>query len=112
MANPEAATVDYHCAWDQGDHLWMIYLMRVVDAQAGARQAGVGDAVDQLPPPVLRPQPLPRDRPAGPAGWVGDFWDMFYAGHPLEMKNLKAILEYRHRNGLPGDAGLDGGGDA
>ena len=26
-------TVDYHCAWDQGRHLWMIYLMRVVDAQ-------------------------------------------------------------------------------
>ena len=29
----EARTVDYHCAWDQGKHLWMIYLMRVVDAQ-------------------------------------------------------------------------------
>ena len=28
-----ARTVDYHCAWDQGKHLWMIYLMRVVDAQ-------------------------------------------------------------------------------
>ena len=33
VANREARTVDYHCAWDQGKHLWMIYLMRVVDAQ-------------------------------------------------------------------------------
>ncbi len=33
VANADAMTVDYHCAWDQGKHLWMIYLMRVVDAQ-------------------------------------------------------------------------------
>ena len=33
VANSQARTVDYHCAWDQGKHLWMIYLMRVVDAQ-------------------------------------------------------------------------------
>ncbi|MGH3541474.1 MAG: SRPBCC family protein, partial [Mycobacterium sp.] len=33
VANAEARTVDYHCAWDQGKHLWMIYLMRVLDAQ-------------------------------------------------------------------------------
>lgn len=28
VASPESMTVDYHCAWDQGRHLWMIYLMR------------------------------------------------------------------------------------
>src|SRR6516225_1568307 len=33
IANAQARTVDYHCAWDQGKHLWMIYLMRVMDAQ-------------------------------------------------------------------------------
>lgn len=33
--------------------------------------------------------------------WVGDFWDMFGAGHLLELRNLKAIAEYRHRHGLP-----------
>ena len=58
VANREAGTVDYHCAWDQGKHLWMIYLMRVVDAQAGAQQARLGGAVDQLPSPVLRPTTL------------------------------------------------------
>jgi hypothetical protein len=26
---------------------------------------------------------------------------MFGAGHELELKNLKAIAEYRHHNGLP-----------
>ena len=39
--------------------------------------------------------------------WVGDFWDMFGAGHLLELKNLKAIAEYRHHNGLAGHPGLD-----
>lgn len=33
VASRESRTVDYHCAWDQGAHLWMIYLMRVLDAQ-------------------------------------------------------------------------------
>ena len=33
LPTPQARTVDYHCAWDQGKHLWMIYLMRVLDAQ-------------------------------------------------------------------------------
>ena len=33
VANREAMTVDYHCAWDQGERLWMIYLMRVVPAE-------------------------------------------------------------------------------
>ena len=42
-------------------------------------------------------QTAPPERPV----WVGDFWDMFGAGHELEIKNLKAIAEYRHRHGLP-----------
>ena len=40
VANREARTVDYHCAWDQGRHLWMIYLMRVIDAQAVFNKPG------------------------------------------------------------------------
>jgi hypothetical protein len=48
---------------------------------------------DDNPHPEMTPRP---DRP-----WVGDFWDLFYAGHTVEMNNLKAILEHRHRNGLP-----------
>lgn len=33
--------------------------------------------------------------------WVGDWWPLFYAGHTLELANLKAILEHRHRLGVP-----------
>jgi len=33
VAGREARTVDYPCAWNQGRHLWMAYLMRVVYAQ-------------------------------------------------------------------------------
>jgi hypothetical protein len=30
VAHADAMTVDYHCAWDQGDELWMVYLNRIV----------------------------------------------------------------------------------
>jgi hypothetical protein len=53
-----------------------------------------------------RPAGLETAPPKRPV-WVGDFWDMFGAGHLLELKNLKAIAEYPHRDGLPGDPGLD-----
>jgi hypothetical protein len=32
---------------------------------------------------------------------VGEYWDLFYAGHRIELTNLKAILEHRHGNGRP-----------
>ena len=32
-ATARRCTVDYHCAWDQGDELWMIYLNRIVPAE-------------------------------------------------------------------------------
>ena len=97
----DARTVDYHCAWDQGKHLWMIYLMRVVDAQVVLDKPGrscCGPTATTRSTTTTRiRRPRRRKRPV----WVGDFWDMFGAGHLLELKNLKAIAEYRHRNGLP-----------
>ncbi|WP_234326417.1 hypothetical protein [Streptomyces sp. NRRL S-337] len=57
--------------------------------------------MDQLPAPLLRRQPHPERAPRPDRPWVGDYWDLFYAGHTVEMHNLKAILEHRHRNGLP-----------
>jgi len=45
------------------------------------------------------PHPELASTPGRP--WVGDYWDLFYAGHTLELNNLKAILEHRHRAGLP-----------
>ena len=40
VSHPGAMTVDYHCAWDQGDKLWMIYLMRVIPAQLVLNKPG------------------------------------------------------------------------
>ena len=101
VARAESMTVDYHCSWDQGDKLWMIYLMRVVPAELVLDRPGSvvlwtncrHPYYDDNPRPELAVRP---DRP-----WVGDYWDLFYAGHTIELNNLKAILEYRHRSGLP-----------
>lgn len=101
IANAEAGTVDYHCAWDQGRELWMIYLNRIIDAE---RVLGRSGSVvvwtncrhrhyDENPYPELVADPR---RP-----WVGDWWPLFYAGHSIELANLKAILEHRHRRGEP-----------
>jgi len=101
VANAEARTVDYHCAWDQGKHLWMIYLMRVIDAQAVLDRPGSVVLWTNCHHPFYERNPYPEAAPPERPVWVGDFWDMFGPGHLLEMKNLKAIAEYRHRNGLP-----------
>jgi hypothetical protein len=101
VANREARTVDYHCAWDQGRHLWMVYLMRVVDAKVVLDKPGSVVLWTNCHHPFYDHNPYPETAPPKRPVWVGDFWDMFGAGHELELKNLKAIAEYRHRNGLP-----------
>ncbi|MDT5321539.1 MAG: hypothetical protein QOD88_4061 [Mycobacterium sp.] len=101
MASQQARTVDYHCAWDQGKHLWMIYLMRVIDAQVVLDKPGSVVLWTNCHHPFHAHNPYPDAAPPERPVWVGDFWDMFGAGHLLELKNLKAIAEYRHRNGLP-----------
>jgi hypothetical protein len=101
VANREARTVDYHCAWDQGFHLWMIYLIRVVDAKVVFDKPGSVVLWTNCHHPFYDKNPYPETAPPKRPVWVGDFWDMFGPGHLLEMKNLKAIAEYRHHNGLP-----------
>ena len=91
VANPGARTVDYHCAWDQGQHLWMIYLMRVVDAQVVFDKPGSVVLWTNCHHPFYDENPYPETAPPERPVWVGDFWDMFWAGHLLEMENLKAI---------------------
>lgn len=101
IANPEARTVDYHCAWDQCSDRWMIYLMRVIDAQPVLDRPGSVVLWTNCHHPFYDHNPYPETAPARRPVWVGDFWDMFGAGHLLELKNLTAIAEYRRRNGLP-----------
>lgn len=96
VANKEAMTVDYHCSWDQSDHLWMIYLMRVVPAQLVFNKPGSVVLWTNCHHPFYDKNPFPEKAPKDREGWVGDVWDMFYAGHAIEMENLKKILEFRH----------------
>lgn len=99
--NADAMTVDYHCAWDQGEHLWMIYLMRVIPAPLVLNKPGAVVLWTNCHHPFYDNNPYPETAPKERPIWVGDVWDMFYAGHKVEMLNLKHILEYKHANGLP-----------
>lgn len=97
VANRDAMTVDYHCAWDQGEKLWMIYLMRVVPAPVVLDRRGSVVLWTNCRHPYYDANPFPERAPAGRKVWVGDLWPFFYAGHHIEMQNLKHILEHRHR---------------
>jgi hypothetical protein len=101
VANPDALTVDYHCAWDQGRELWMIYLMRVIPAELVLKRPGCVITWTNCHHPYYDTNPWPELAPNRDRPWVGDLWDIFYAAHTTELENLKTILEYRHRNGLP-----------
>jgi len=97
IANRSALTVDYHCSWDQPDQLWMIYLMRIVPARVVLDRPGSVVLWTNCKHPNYDRNPFPAKAPEGRKVWVGDLWPFFYAGHWVEMQNLKAILEYRHR---------------
>lgn len=96
---PAARTVDYHCAWDQGEHLWMIYLIRVVDAQLVLNKPGSVVLWTNCHHPFYDENPFPETAPPGRDTWVGDIWELFYAGHLMELRNMKAICEHRHAAG-------------
>jgi len=99
--NREALTLDYHCAWDQGDELWMIYLFRIVPAQRVLGRPGSVLTWTNCHHPHYDKNPYPELAPSPDRPWVGDFWPLFYAGHRVELTNLKTILEYRSSRGLP-----------
>jgi hypothetical protein len=100
VSHPEALTVDYHCAWDQGDELWMIYLNRIVPAEPVLKRPGSVIIWTNCRHPYYDRNPFPEVSPSLRRAWVGEWWPLFYAGHTIELANLKAILEHRHRHGL------------
>jgi len=95
-SSPEAMTVDYHCAWDQENKLWMVYLMRVIPAELVLDKPGSVVLWTNCCHPFYNNNPYPESAPSDRKVWVGDMWPMFYAGHSIEMQNLKKILEHRH----------------
>src|SRR5215212_5692519 len=88
VANAQARTVDYHCAWDQGKHLWMIYLMRVVDAQLVLDKPGSVVLWRTCNTLSSARNPYPGPPPRGRAVGVGDFWNIVGEGHLRKLKNL------------------------
>jgi hypothetical protein len=100
VANREALTVDYHCAWDQGDELWMIYLNRIVPAELVLKRPGSVVFWQNCRHPNYQQNPYP-ERSSPERAWVGQYWDFFYGGHTVELGNLKKILEHRHARGEP-----------
>lgn len=100
IAKRDALTVDYHCAWDQGEELWMIYLNRIVPAELVLKQPGSVVIWTNCRHPYYARNPFPALSDPK-REWVGDWWPLFYAGHTIELANLKAILEHRHGNALP-----------
>ena len=79
----------------------MIYLMRVVPAKLVLNRPGCVVLWTNCRHPYYDNNPFPDKAPKGRKVWVGDMWPFFYAGHRIELDNLKHILEYRHANGLP-----------
>ncbi|SFQ69173.1 hypothetical protein SAMN05421810_11332 [Amycolatopsis arida] len=104
-ARPEALTVDYHSAWDQGDDLWMVYLFRIVPAEVVLKRPGSVLLWTNCHHPYYAENPYPELAPPSRTLWVGDLWSQFAPGHQVELDNLRAILEHRHRNGIPIVAG-------
>ena len=100
ITHKDAMTVDFHCAWDQGDHLWMIYLMRIIPAELVLGKPGCVITWTNCHHPNYDDNPFPNIAPKAREHWVGDLWPLFYAGHYVELQNLKHILEYRFKNNL------------
>ncbi|MGW3655784.1 SRPBCC family protein [Streptomyces sp. NPDC005151] len=93
--DPRALTVDMRCAWDQGDELWMNYLHRVVPARTVLNKPGSVVIWTNCRHPYYDNNPRPELVPNTERPWVGDMWPLFYAGHQIEIDNLKKILEAR-----------------
>ena len=107
-----ARTVDYHCAWDQGDDLWMIYFNRILPAELALKRPGSILVWTNCRHPYYDRNPYPSLARDPKRAWVGDWWPLFYAGHTIELANLKAIVEHRHRQGLPLGPYVDTGADS
>lgn len=100
-AYPDSKVVDFPCAWDQGQELWMRYHYRFLDAMPTLRKPGTVMLWTNCKHPYYDrnladvPGYISEGRNRTERDWIGHFWPYFYAGHLLEARNMKAILEYR-----------------
>ena len=107
VANKEARTVDYHCAWDQGKHLWMIYLMRIVDAQVVFDKPGSVVLWTNCHHPFYDKNPYPETAPPQASGlgrrFLGHVRPRSSAGAEEPQGDRRIPASQR----LAGDTGLD-----
>ena len=95
--------VDYLCAWDQGEELWMRYYCRFVDAEPTFNKPGCVLLWTNCRHPYYlrntanKPQHIVDSQNRKDRPWVGDVWNLFYAGHMVEAENMKRILETRFK---------------
>jgi 3-oxoacyl-[acyl-carrier-protein] synthase-3 len=78
--------VDYHCAWDQGKHLWMVYLMRVIGAQTVLDKPGSVVLWTNCRHPIYDHNPYPQAAPPQRPVWVGDFGTCSAPGTPWSCR--------------------------
>lgn len=101
-AHPASGVIDYACAWDQADELWLRLMFRFVDAEPLLKQPGTVVTwtnckhayFDRDTPNV--PAYISQPRARTDRAWVGDGWPVLYASDRLELGNLKRILEARY----------------
>ena len=70
----------------------MSYLNRIVPAQTVLRRSGTVVIWTNCRHPYYDANPFPALCTDPTRAWVGDWWPLFYAGHTIELANLKAIL--------------------
>jgi hypothetical protein len=100
---PDQSVITFPCAIDQGHELWMRYHHMVLDAEKALGRPGTivlwinckhpyyYRSNNEVPGHVA----LARATATPDDPWIGDLWDVFYAAHTMELRNLKRILEYR-----------------
>ncbi|MBA2653142.1 MAG: hypothetical protein H0U73_12895 [Tatlockia sp.] len=102
-AYPDCGVVDYLCAWDQAQELWMRYFFRILDSMPILKKAGCVILWTNCKHPYYDrktknlPEYIEKGFERTDRSWVGDFWLQFDAIHRIEMNNLKKILEYRFK---------------
>jgi hypothetical protein len=100
----DSYVVDYLCAWDQKEELWMRYYFRFIDARPTLNRPGTiltwlnckhpyYDRKSANLPNWVKDSQNKKDRV-----WVGDHWRYFWAAHKIEADNLRYILEHRYHN--------------
>ncbi len=100
----DARVVDYHCAWDQKEELWMRSYFRFLDAKPSLNRPGTilswlnckhpyYDPKSKASPAWLKDAQNKKDRP-----WINDLWPHCHAAHKIEVDNLRFILEHRYHN--------------